>query len=55
MEDKETEARPLTLTKHTWRTLDKIANTYGFLNAQEVIRQSIAKMIKAEETTPTIQ
>lgn len=49
MEDKETEARPLTLTKQTWRTLDKIAEKYGFLSSQEIVRQCIAKMIKGEE------
>lgn len=48
-EDKETEARPLTLTKNTWRTLDKIAEKYGFLNAQEVVRQAVAATIKGED------
>ena len=45
MEEKETEARLLTLTKPTWKSLDEIATKYGYLNAQEVIRQCVAKMI----------
>ena len=49
IEEKETEARPLTLSKQTWVTLDKIASKYGYLSAQEIVRQCIAKMIHGEE------
>ena len=47
--EKDTEARPLTLTKITWKNLDNIATKYGYLNAQEVIRQAIAALIKGEQ------
>ena len=49
VEEKETDARPLTLSKHTWVILDQIAAKYGYLSAQEIVRQCIAKMIHGEE------
>jgi hypothetical protein len=48
----EKEARPLTLTKQTWDNLDKIAAKYGYLSAQEIVRQCVAKIIKGEESPP---
>jgi metal-responsive CopG/Arc/MetJ family transcriptional regulator len=49
MEDKETDARLVTMTKSTWRKLDSMAEKYGYMNAQEIIRQSVAAMLKGEE------
>ena len=49
MEPKETEARLITLTKITWQKLDAIAEKYGYMNAQEVIRQAVAATLKGEE------
>ena len=49
MENKETEARLVTMTKTVWTKLDKMAENYGYMNAQEIIRQCVASMLKGEE------
>jgi hypothetical protein len=49
MEDKETEARLVTMTKTTWRKIHLMPEKYGYLNAQEISRQCVAAMIKGEE------
>ena len=49
VEDRETEARLVTMTKTIWRKLDLISEKYGYMNAQEIIRQCVAAMLKDEE------
>ena len=49
VEDKETEARLVTMTKTVWRQLDLMCEKYGYMNAQEIIRQCVAAMLKGEQ------
>ena len=49
VEDGESEARLVTMKKATWRKLDAMTEKYGYMNAQEIIRQCVAAMLKGEE------
>ena len=49
VEEGESEARLVTMKKTIWRKLDTMTEKYGYMNAQEIIRQCVAAMLKGEE------